>query len=105
MELLAVLSDPVRTEIVEMLAARDRTAGEIAACFPITGPAISRHLRVLRSSGVATYRQRGQSRIYSLNPASLESVASWATALSRQWHQRFDALGDYLDRTEEQGHD
>ena len=88
-----------------MLAERDRSAGEIAARFPVTGPAISRHLRVLRTSGVATYRQRGQSRIYSLNPESLESVASWASALARQWRQRFDALGDYLDRTEEQGHD
>ncbi len=105
MELLAVLADPVRMEIIEMLAERDRTAGEIAARFPVTGPAVSRHLRVLRTSGVATYRQRGQSRIYSLNPASLEQVASWAAALSRQWHQRFDALGGYLDRLEEEQHE
>jgi DNA-binding transcriptional ArsR family regulator len=97
MQALAVLADPVRLEIVELLAQSERTAGEIAAHFPVSGPAISRHLRVLRESGVATYRQDAQRRIYALNPASLEEVEDWAAGLLRTWHQRFDALGKHLD--------
>src|SRR4051794_17233851 len=97
MQALAVLADPVRLEIVELLAESERTAGEIAAHFPVSGPAISRHLRVLRESGVATYRQDAQRRIYALNPASLEAVEDWAGGLLRQWRSRFDALGKHLD--------
>jgi DNA-binding transcriptional ArsR family regulator len=94
---LAVLADPVRLEIVELLAESERTAGEIAAHFPVSGPAISRHLRLLRESGVATYRQDAQRRIYALNPASLEEVQDWASRLLLQWRSRFDALGLHLD--------
>ena len=97
MQALAVLADPVRFEIVELLAESERTAGEIAAHFPITGPAISRHLRVLRESGVATYRQDAQRRVYALNPASLEEVEDWASGVLRRWRTRFDALGAHLD--------
>src|SRR3954452_10419325 len=97
MQALAVLADPVRLEIVELLAESERTAGEIAAHFPVSGPAISRHLRVLRESGVATYRQDAQRRIYALDPASLQEVQEWATGLLQQWRSRFDALGRHLD--------
>jgi DNA-binding transcriptional ArsR family regulator len=97
MQALAVLADPVRLEIVELLAESERTAGQIAAHFPVSGPAISRHLRVLRESGVATYRQDAQRRIYALNPASIEEVEDWAGGLLRQWRSRFDALGRHLD--------
>ena len=97
MPALAALADPVRLEIVELLAESERTAGEIAAHFPVSGPAISRHLRVLRESGVATYRQDAQRRIYALNPASLEEIEDWAGGLLRRWRTRFDALGRHLD--------
>ena len=94
---LAVLADPVRFEIVELLAESERTAGEIAAHFPVSGPAISRHLRVLRESGVATYRQDAQRRIYALNPKAIADVEDWAGGLLRTWRSRFDALGKHLD--------
>ena len=96
--MLAVLADPVRHRIVEMLAERERTAGEIAAGFPVSGPAISRHLRVLRESGVATYRQDAQRRVYALDPSSLAEVEDWARRLREQWRTRFEALGRHLDQ-------
>jgi DNA-binding transcriptional ArsR family regulator len=94
----AALADPVRREIVEMLAESERTAGDIASRFPVSGPAISRHLRVLRESGVATYRQDGQRRIYALNPTTLADVHGWAGQLLTQWRSRFEALGRHLDQ-------
>src|SRR3954447_25230254 len=97
MQALAVLADPVRLEIVELLAESERTAGEIAAHFPVSGPAISRHLRVLRESGVATYRQDAQRRIYALNPRAIADVEDWAGSLLRTWRTRFGDLGAHLD--------
>jgi DNA-binding transcriptional ArsR family regulator len=95
--LLDALADPVRFEIVGLLAERERTVGELVARFPISGPAISRHLRVLRESGIATYRQDAQRRLYALNPQSVEAIQGWAQQLLQQWHTHFDALGRHLD--------
>jgi DNA-binding transcriptional ArsR family regulator len=95
--LFSVLGDPVRLEIVEMLAAQERTAGEIASRFAVSGPAVSRHLRVLREAGVATYRQEAQRRVYALNPSTLNDVEGWAHQLLQQWQTRFEALGRHLD--------
>ena len=95
--LLAALADPVRFEIVELLATGDRTVGEIAERFPVSGPAISRHLRVLREAGLATYRHDAQRRVYRLEPAAFEQLGTWTTQLERAWRTRFDALGQHLD--------
>ena len=94
-----MLADPVRFEIVEMLASGERSAGEIAAQFGISGPAISRHLRVLRNSGVASCRRDAQRRVYSLNPEPLAELEDWSAALLAQWRGRFEALRHYLDAT------
>ena len=99
MQLFSVLADPVRLEIVHMLATSERTAGEIADRFPVSGPAISRHLRVLRESGVATCRAEAQRRIYRLNPDRIAELQRWTDQLLAEWRERFDALGRHLDDT------
>jgi DNA-binding transcriptional ArsR family regulator len=104
-EVFGVLADPVRLEIVEMLASGERTAGEIAARFPISGPAVSRHLRVLRDHGFASCRHEAQRRIYSLNPSPLIEVQDWSVALLSAWRNRFEALGRYLDETEQRSNE
>jgi DNA-binding transcriptional ArsR family regulator len=76
-ELFAVLGDPVRREIVELLAAGPVTAGEIAERFPVTRPAVSRHLRVLRESGLVEVEVRGQHRVYAVRRAGLAPIADW----------------------------
>ena len=93
----AVLADPVRLEIVELLAGGERSAGDIADRFDISGPAVSRHLRVLRESGVATCRHDAQRRLYALNPESLREVEGWAHSLLRSWRAHLDALGRHLE--------
>jgi DNA-binding transcriptional ArsR family regulator len=74
---LAALADPVRREIVELLAAGEAGAGEIAERFPVTRPAISRHLRVLREAGLVTSEVRAQRRIYRLERAPLAELDAW----------------------------
>ena len=95
---MAALADPTRRRIVELLADGDMPAGEIAARFDVTGPAISRHLRVLREVGVATYKRDAQRWVYALNPESISEVDRWMRDTLLRWQQRFDALGVHLDR-------
>ncbi len=77
MLVLTALADPVRREIVELLATGEMGAGEIAERFPVTRPAISRHLRVLREAGLVTSEVRAQRRVYRLERASLAELDAW----------------------------
>jgi len=91
------LADPTRRAIVSMLAERERNAGDIAARFPIAGPSISRHLKVLRESGVVSYRRQATSRIYRLEEAALGEARQWMQAQLDAARARFDRLGAHLD--------
>ena len=92
------LADPIRREIVEMLADRERDAGELAAAFPVSRPAVSRHLRVLREAGLVRVRPEAQRRVYALDPRPLEDLAEWLERYRRFWGQRLDALDTELAR-------
>jgi DNA-binding transcriptional ArsR family regulator len=102
MDAMAALADPTRRRIVELLADGDMPAGEIAAKFEVSGPAISRHLRVLREVGVASYKRDAQRWVYALNPDSISEVDRWMRDTLLRWQRRFDALGDHLDRMAEE---
>lgn len=98
MEALAALADPIRRQIVEMLADRERDAGELAAVFPVSRPAVSRHLRVLREAGLVRVRPQAQRRVYALDPRPLEELARWLERYRGFWGQRLDALETELAR-------
>jgi DNA-binding transcriptional ArsR family regulator len=100
---LSALADPIRREIVEMLADQERDAGELAAAFPVSQPAISRHLRVLRQAGLVQVRPEAQRRIYALDPRPLEELAQWLDRYRGFWSQRLDALDAELARSKDQG--
>lgn len=102
MDIFEALADPTRREIVAMLATGERNAGDIADRFPIAAPSVSRHLKVLRESGVITYRQEATSRIYRLEPRSLNEAKQWMEAQLDLLRARFDRLGAHLDRMKEQ---
>jgi DNA-binding transcriptional ArsR family regulator len=89
---LEALADPTRRRIVELLAQRDRTAGELVKEFDVSAPAISQHLNVLREAGLVTTRAEGQSRIQTLNPDGLKDIDSWLEKTRSFWSRRLDAL-------------
>lgn len=97
MQAFAALADPVRADIVQLLAGRDLTAGDIASRFPISRQAVSRHLSVLLKSGLVQVRGEAQRRIYSLDLGGLDSVDHWVAECRRVWSARLDALGRHLD--------
>ena len=98
MNALEALADPTRRQIVELLAGSERNAGEIAAEFTVSRPAVSRHLRVLREHGLVQTRREGQQRIYSLDPTPLAELDEWLTKYRSFWTNRLDALGTELKR-------
>ena len=98
MKALEALADPTRRRIVELLATRERTAGEIASHFDTSRPGISRHLRVLREHGLVRAREDGQRRVYSLDAAPLEELDAWLARYRRQWTNRLDALDTEIRR-------
>ena len=95
---LEALADPTRRHIVELLAERERSAGEIASHFSVSRPAVSRHLRVLRERGLVRAREQAQRRLYSLDPAPLAELDAWLARYRGFWGQRLDALETELRR-------
>ena len=98
----AALADETRMRIVETLAAGERSVNDLVELFPISQPAISRHLRLLRESGVVDVAPMGKHRIYTLRPEAVFEIAGWADRIRQTWEARFDALGTHLDRMKEQ---
>jgi DNA-binding transcriptional ArsR family regulator len=102
---LLAIADPTRRRIVELLAARDRTAGELVGEFDVSASAISQHLKVLREAGLVTVRAEGQSRVQALNPDGLGELEAWLENTRSVWSRRLDALERELradDRRNEQ---
>lgn len=92
MQSLAAIADPTRRRIVELLAQRERTAGELVAEFDMSAPAISQHLKVLREAGLVSVRAEGQSRVQMLNPDGLDELGAWLEKTRSFWSHRLDAL-------------
>jgi DNA-binding transcriptional ArsR family regulator len=97
MDAFEALADPTRRKIVALLAAGERNAGDIAGRFDMAGPSVSRHLKVLRESGLIAYRAEATSRIYRLDEQRLDEVQQWMQAQLDLCRDRFDRLGAHLD--------
>jgi DNA-binding transcriptional ArsR family regulator len=97
-EALAALADPTRRELLRLLSGAERSAGELAAAFPVSRPAISRHLRVLREAGLVRTRSEGRRRLYALDPRPLRELDDWLEPYRDLWAQRLDALDTEIAR-------
>jgi DNA-binding transcriptional ArsR family regulator len=89
---LRALADDSRRTMLEALTGGPATAGDLAALLPIARPGVSRHLRVLRESGLVEVRQEAQRRVYSLRAEPLAEVDEWLGRYRALWEQRLDAL-------------
>ena len=80
MEAAAAIADPTRRRLLELVRDREVAAGELAKQFAVSRPAVSRHLRVLRESGLVRERREGRLRLYRADPAPLEELRGWLEA-------------------------
>jgi DNA-binding transcriptional ArsR family regulator len=98
---LSALADPTRRRIVEILSESPRTATEIHQAFPIAGPAVSRHLRVLREAAVLVQRDvpgDKRVRLYALAHDPIDGIGTWLQQLSSSstWGDQLGAFQDYV---------
>lgn len=92
MESFTALADPTRRRIVEMLGDGELSAGDIARRFEVSAPAISQHLKALKSARLVRVRIDAQRRIYALDPEGLNEIDLWLAQVRRFWNPRLDAL-------------
>ena len=98
---LSALADPTRRSVVELLRERPRRAGELAAAFGASAPAMSRHLRVLRTRGlVAEERVDGDARVrvYRLRREPFDALQLWLRELESFWSEQLESFGAHVAR-------
>jgi len=91
------IADPTRREILALLRGRRCTVGEIAANFRCSRPAISKHLRLLRSVGLIVSRRNGTARICELNARPLRAVRDWLQDYEAFWRDSLGSLKHYVE--------
>ena len=90
----AALGDPIRQAVVDRLAEGDATVNELAALFPVSLQAVSKHIKVLETAGVVSRRKDGKTRPVHLEGASLARSADWLDAHRRRLEARYSRLDD-----------
>ena len=98
----AALSDPIRRAMLERLARGDATVTELAQPFPVSLPAISKHLRVLERAGLVRQQRDGRIRRCHLDAQPMQHASNWVARYRRFWEGQLDALADYLEGSDQQ---
>lgn len=98
-DLFAVLAEPNRRKILDLLRTNERAVGELVESLDLEQPTISKHLRLLREAGLVEVRADARRRIYRLRPEPLADLDSWLAPYRHAWATRFDALERHLDST------
>jgi DNA-binding transcriptional ArsR family regulator len=93
----SALADPTRRAVLDLLRAGTRPAGEIARAFPVSRPAISKHLKILRRAHLVEERREGRHRMYQLNPEPLKAVASWLEHYRSFWSANLTNLKSFVE--------
>jgi DNA-binding transcriptional ArsR family regulator len=89
------LADPTRRQIFERLARRSLAVGELAAGLPVSRPAVSQHLQVLRAAGLVTHDPDGTRRVYRVDPRGIEAMKNY---LDRFWDRALAAFKAAAER-------
>jgi DNA-binding transcriptional ArsR family regulator len=104
MDMFYALAEPTRREIIEMLAKNGQlSATDICDEFPVSHPAISQHLKVLREANLVRVEKQAQRRLYRINPDAMVELEQWAKQMTQLWSDRFDALDRVLKAEKRKG--
>jgi DNA-binding transcriptional ArsR family regulator len=95
---LRAIAEPRRRKILQLVSSQELSAGEIAACFEVTRPAISQHLTVLKHAGLIVERREGTRRIYRARPDGLAELRGF---LDEFWAARLDRLKSAAEQAEQ----
>ena len=96
------IADPTRRSIINLVAREQLNLNAIAAQFPISRPAISKHIRILTQCGLVTIRKEGRERFCEARLGALHQVSDWVLQYEAFWTQKLDALGQFLTTDQKQ---
>jgi DNA-binding transcriptional ArsR family regulator len=96
---MSALGDPTRRAIFERLAEGSMAVGELAKDLPVSRPAVSQHLKVLKDAGLVTDTQAGNRRLYRLDPNGIAALRAY---LDQFWNQALAAFKEEAERTDEE---
>jgi len=91
------LADPTRRAVLDLLRRGRQPAGQIAESFPVSRPAISKHLRLLRRAHLVKEHRQGRNRVYELNPQPLRAVDSWLEHYRAFWTANLTSLKSFVE--------
>jgi DNA-binding transcriptional ArsR family regulator len=91
------LADPTRRAVLDLLRKGSQPAGQIASAFPVSRPAISKHLRLLRKAHLVEERREGRHRVYQLNPEPLRAVDTWLEQYRVFWQTNLASLKTFVE--------
>jgi DNA-binding transcriptional ArsR family regulator len=94
------VAEPRRRQILDVLAAGERSVNELVVQLELAQPQVSKHLRVLREVGAVAVRDEGRRRLYRLNGAALKPIHDWVKAYEKLWTERFAELDAVLEGLE-----
>jgi DNA-binding transcriptional ArsR family regulator len=99
MDAFSAVADPRRRAMLDLLVKRERSVGELVSAFPdISQPAVSKHLRILKDSGLVDMHVQAQQRIYTLQPKGLAELDAWIAKYKVFWPEKLDSLERHLDK-------
>jgi DNA-binding transcriptional ArsR family regulator len=99
----SALADPTRRAVLDLLRQGSLPAGQIARAFPVSRPAVSKHLRMLRCAQLVQERREGRHRIYELNAVPLKAVDSWLSRYRSFWQANLNGLKAFVEREHTKG--
>jgi DNA-binding transcriptional ArsR family regulator len=97
------VAEPRRRQILDLLAAGERSVSDLVRLLGLSQPLVSKHLRVLREVGTVEVRDEGRRRLYRLNGQALKPIHDWVKDYERFWSERFDRLDKVLEKLKEEG--
>ena len=100
--IFSALADPTRRAVLDLLRQGSQPAGRIAQSFPVSRPAISKHLRLLRRAHLVQERREGRHRLYQLNAEPLRAVASWLDQYRNFWETSLSNLKTFVENEYQQ---
>lgn len=101
-DVFQAIADPVRREIIGLLAHQSLNVRTVADNFEISRPAVSKHLKILRECGLIAIVQQGRERVCEIQPAPLTEVVDWVEQYRSLWEQKLDSFENYLETLQNQ---
>ena len=96
-DVFQAIADPVRRDIIGLLAHRTMSMNAVAKNFTISRPAVSKHMKILTECGLVEIHQKGRERYCTIKPNQLTEVADWVEQFRELWESKLDAFEDYLE--------